>query len=420
MLTPPTTNDPALNRFLEEVASTIRDRVRPEEGWSLSDFASSVSEVISDKRDLIDIVTQYDNIEGLSEEIEAEIARLEREIQDSMDLLSSVNSKSTQFAEVMAWWDQNYTIIFDAQEALSIFQEIQGAMTEHKDLLSQTTAAKEAAEQAAAEAASAEEAVKAAAEAAKTSETNATDAAARASASETEVNEAREYVSAWHADLSPGGDIMTGLEWIEQTTSDHALEALAARDAAAASATAAAADADRAEAAAAGAGQVVSHQHSWGDVTGKPTVYPPESHSHPSTDISDSTSTGRSVLTASSQAAARGAIGAGTSNLAIGTTASTAKAGNYQPTTANITDATTVGRSVLKAADAAAARAVIGAGTSSLGLGSTSDTAAPGNHTHSQYAESSRVTALEGSQPIIVSSLPANPMPGRIYYVTGA
>ena len=71
------------------------------------------------------------------------------------------------------------------------------------------------------------------------------------------------------------------------------------------------------------------HQHSWGDVTGKPTVYPPESHTHPSTDISDSTSTGRSVLTAASQAAARSAIGAGTSSLALGTTSSTAAAGNH-------------------------------------------------------------------------------------------
>lgn len=40
-------------------------------------------------------------------------------------------------------------------------------------------------------------------------------------------------------------------------------------------------------------------------------------------------------------------------------------------------------------------------------------------HTHSQYAESSRVTALEGNQPIVVSSLPSSPLPGRIYLVTG-
>lgn len=51
-------------------------------------------------------------------------------------------------------------------------------------------------------------------------------------------------------------------------------------------------------------------------------------------------------------------------------------------TAADITDATTVGRSVLTAADAAAARTAIGAGTSSLALGATGTTAAAGNHVH--------------------------------------
>ena len=46
--------------------------------------------------------------------------------------------------------------------------------------------------------------------------------------------------------------------------------------------------------------------------------------------------------------------------------------------------------------------------------------AAPASHTHAEYAESSRVTALEDSQPIIVSSMDPNPLPGRIYFVTGA
>ena len=136
-------------------------------------------------------------------------------------------------------------------------------------------------------------------------------------------------------------------------------------------------------------------------------------------DITDATAIGQSVVKAATTAAARTAIGAGTSNLALGTTASTAKAGNYQPTAANISDATTVGRNVLKATDAAAARAAIGAGTSDLALGTSTGSAARGDHTHSQYAELSRVTALEGSQPIIVSSLPASPLPGRIYLVTG-
>lgn len=51
-------------------------------------------------------------------------------------------------------------------------------------------------------------------------------------------------------------------------------------------------------------------------------------HTHTAVQISDSTSVGRSVLTAASAAAARTAIGAGTSDLAIGTTGATAMAGN--------------------------------------------------------------------------------------------
>lgn len=52
--------------------------------------------------------------------------------------------------------------------------------------------------------------------------------------------------------------------------------------------------------------------------------------------ISDSTTTGRAVLTAASAAAARTAIGAGTSSLAVGTTAADAKAGNYTPPIADL------------------------------------------------------------------------------------
>lgn len=98
--------------------------------------------------------------------------------------------------------------------------------------------------------------------------------------------------------------------------------------------------------------------------------------------ITDASEVGRSVLTAADAAAARTAIGAGTSSLTVGTTATTAKAGNYQPTAADISDATATGRSVLTATDAAAARTAIGAGTSSLAIGTTATTAAAGNHVH--------------------------------------
>lgn len=106
------------------------------------------------------------------------------------------------------------------------------------------------------------------------------------------------------------------------------------------------------------------------------------SHTHTAANISDSTTVGRSVLTAVDAASARTAIGAGTgtSNLAIGTTSTTAKAGDYQPTAANISDATTIGRTVLTSVDATAVRTAIGAGTSSLTIGTTSTTAKAGDY----------------------------------------
>ncbi|MEN1985879.1 hypothetical protein [Paenibacillus hubeiensis] len=61
--------------------------------------------------------------------------------------------------------------------------------------------------------------------------------------------------------------------------------------------------------------------------------------------------------------------------------------GGSGPITSNdITDATDTGKAVLKAASAAAARTAIGAGTSSLAIGTTASTAAAGNHVHAASA----------------------------------
>lgn len=56
-------------------------------------------------------------------------------------------------------------------------------------------------------------------------------------------------------------------------------------------------------------------------------------------DITDSTDVGKALMKAVDAAAARTAIGAGTSNLAVGTAASQAKAGNYTPTSAEVSTA---------------------------------------------------------------------------------
>lgn len=88
--------------------------------------------------------------------------------------------------------------------------------------------------------------------------------------------------------------------------------------------------------------------------------------------VSDSTSTGRAVLTAADAAAARSALG-----VSYGSTSGTVAQGNdsrFSPSAASITDSTTVGRAVLKAADAAAARSALG-----VAYGTTAGTVVQGN-----------------------------------------
>jgi len=128
-------------------------------------------------------------------------------------------------------------------------------------------------------------------------------------------------------------------------------------------------------------------------------------------DLSGISTVGLNVAKATDAAAARAAIGAGTSNLALGTTSGTAKAGDYQPTWAQVTSKPAViaagataadARTAIAAkadsyvpawseitskpaviaagADAAAARAAIGAGTSNLAIGTTSTTAKAGDY----------------------------------------
>lgn len=63
---------------------------------------------------------------------------------------------------------------------------------------------------------------------------------------------------------------------------------------------------------------------------------------------------------AADAATARANLGAGTSSLVLGTTAGTAKAGDYQPSAANISDSTAIGQALVKAASKDAGRQTVG------------------------------------------------------------
>lgn len=169
----------------------------------------------------------------------------------------------------------------------------------------------------------------------------------------------------------------------------------------------------------------------------------PTSHAHPVSQVSDATATGQALVTAASTAAARAAIGLGsvdntadaskpvstaqsaadsavaaaaaaalathtgnTSNphsvtkaqVGLGNADNTSDAAKpvstaqqtaldgkaatgHTHTATAISDSTTVGRNVITATDATAARTAIGAGTSSLAVGTSGGTAAEGNDT---------------------------------------
>ena len=95
-------------------------------------------------------------------------------------------------------------------------------------------------------------------------------------------------------------------------------------------------------------------------------------------------------------AAARTAIGAGTSSIVVGTGAGDAKAGNYQPTAANISDSTTTGRALLTAADAAAARTTLALGTAATTASTAYATTAQGAKADTAVQPARTITAGTG------------------------
>lgn len=122
-----------------------------------------------------------------------------------------------------------------------------------------------------------------------------------------------------------------------------------------------------------------NYQPTWAQVTGKPSTFDPI--------IGTTATTAKAGNYVPTWAEVSGKPA--TFPPTIGTTATTAKAGNYQPTTANISDASTIGKTILTASDATAVRTAIGAGTgnSNLAIGTTASTAAAGNHNHAITAD---------------------------------
>jgi hypothetical protein len=184
-----------------------------------------------------------------------------------------------------------------------------------------------------------------------------------------------------------------------------------------------------------------------GTINNTPSGAPPTSHTHPVMQINDATTVGQNLVKAPDPSAIRflrinadntvseltdsqfrTAIGAGTSGLVLGTTAGTACEGNdarlsdartptaHTQAISTISDSTTLGQNLVKAANPGAIRffrinadnsiselsdsdfrAAIGAGVSNLVIGTTAGTACEGNDARLSDARTPTAHQLDGA-----------------------
>ena len=498
---PPATGSAELNSFLVDVKNAINTATKPLAGWKLSDFEAGVSEVISDKRDLIDIVTAWDDLVNIRSNFETEVARYETLYSDSKVLGNQYQEYANTFSQIMEWWDQNVRLIEDIEAFLiEVNADMSAAASSASAAATSEANAKTSETNAGNSASSASDSATAAASSASAAASSASDAEGAAVRAESVADSAYwqddrlsvmgqlgpslkgppgdkgepgdgtgdvlwseinpvldgkapvvhnhhgDYYTKGQADgryvstsgsATKTGDLnidngsvnyirpdttggwARGLSWMDRDETYLAEIGLYGNASVVGyfyiglgdepwyqpvfraypdfiritnlDVTGAVMGIEADDVGARPAGDVP-----WSEISDKPTAYPPESHTHTATQITDATTVGRNVLKATDAAAARGAIGAGTSDLTIGTTSSTAKAGDWKPAAADITDATAIGQSVVKAATTAAARTAIGAGTSNLAIGTTASTAKAGNYTPTVAGVTGLQSALDG------------------------
>lgn len=123
-----------------------------------------------------------------------------------------------------------------------------------------------------------------------------------------------------------------------------------------------------------------------------PSTFPPTAHTHQPTDIAGSSALGRSILTAADAAAVRGAVGAGTSSVTVGGAASGAAA----PATHTHTPAQVGLGNVNNTSDAD--KPVSSATAAEL------DTKAPTTHTHTTAQVTGLAAALTARVQVVAVS----------------
>lgn len=116
---------------IESRLAALEAKQKPEDGWSLSDFRADVSEVISDKRDLLGIMQTYQGITDLRDELASIKSSQKTESDKLSEAIVKLDQYARTFAETIEFWNQNRPIIIQASQYKPEFDKLNTQLAEY-------------------------------------------------------------------------------------------------------------------------------------------------------------------------------------------------------------------------------------------------------------------------------------------------
>ena len=116
---------------IESRLAALEAKQKPEDGWSLSDFRADVSEVISDKRDLLGIMQTYQGITDLRDELASIKSSQKTESDKLSEAIVKLDQYARTFAETIEFWNQNRPIIIQASQYKPEFDKLNSLLAEY-------------------------------------------------------------------------------------------------------------------------------------------------------------------------------------------------------------------------------------------------------------------------------------------------
>lgn len=116
---------------IEKRLAALEAKQKPPEGWSYSDFRADVSEVISDKRNLLGIIQTYKGVADLRDELAAIKASQKSESDKLSEAIVKLDQYARTFAETIEFWNQNRPVLVQASQYKPEFDKLNTQLAEY-------------------------------------------------------------------------------------------------------------------------------------------------------------------------------------------------------------------------------------------------------------------------------------------------